>query len=65
MQFIKQVLTDLGPPKECRQYLKPVRLPNIYEIDPTFFKSNNKTTTAGPSSRKMSVKKEKGAKVKG
>uniref|UniRef100_A0A914HZ06 KAT8 regulatory NSL complex subunit 3 n=1 Tax=Globodera rostochiensis TaxID=31243 RepID=A0A914HZ06_GLORO len=57
MQFIKQVVTDLGPPKECRQFLKPIKLPDIYEVDPAFFKA--KPTTGPQRPRKPAEKKEK------
>uniref|UniRef100_A0A183BL29 BHLH domain-containing protein n=1 Tax=Globodera pallida TaxID=36090 RepID=A0A183BL29_GLOPA len=57
MQFIKQVVTDLGTPKECRQFLKPIKLPDIYEVDPAFFKA--KPTTGPQRPRKPAEKKEK------
>ncbi|KAL3076688.1 hypothetical protein niasHS_013484 [Heterodera schachtii] len=57
MQFIKQVVADLGPPKECRQFLKPIKLPNIYEVDPAFFKA--KPATGPNRQRKPTEKKEK------
>lgn len=43
MQFIRQVISDLGPPKECRHLLKPIKLPNLYEVDPTFFRPAQST----------------------
>lgn len=36
-------MTDLGTPKECRQLLKPIKLPNTHEIDPAFFKTTGPT----------------------
>uniref|UniRef100_A0A914M9A5 KAT8 regulatory NSL complex subunit 3 n=1 Tax=Meloidogyne incognita TaxID=6306 RepID=A0A914M9A5_MELIC len=38
IQFLKQVISDLGPPKQCREFLTPVSLPNIHEIDVAFLK---------------------------
>lgn len=35
---MKQVISDLGPPKQCREFLTPVSLPNIHEIDVAFLK---------------------------
>lgn len=42
MEFIKQVIDDLGPlNRECKEMLKPVELINIYEVDPAALKCKN------------------------
>ncbi|KAI1713372.1 protein sumv-2 [Ditylenchus destructor] len=33
MEFMKQVMNDLGPARECREMLRPVTLQNLYEVD--------------------------------
>lgn len=52
---MRQVVSDLGPPKDCRRSLKPVELPNIFDVDVTAVKGvtaeRQKPRTSGPGSR--------------
>lgn len=59
LQYIKQVIADLGTPKECRDSLIPIKLPNVYEIDGNFFKTKQSTGPARPRKAPAEKKEQK------
>ncbi|KAI1705778.1 protein sumv-2 [Ditylenchus destructor] len=54
MEFMKQVMNDLGPARECREMLRPVTLPNIYEVDVAAMRCKPNPAAPGTSRPKKS-----------